>query len=98
MFMRMLCDGLLANAAALGASAIDEVRWMKPVRPGHLLKARSTCLDKRPMRSRPGVGICKMHHEILNQDDELLMTLENSFFIAIRNPAAAQPAVGEAGR
>ena len=88
-FMRMLYDGMLADCAALGASGIDEVKWMKPVRPGHVLKARSTCLEKRLMRSRTGVGICKMHHEIFNQDDELLMIMENSFFIAVRDPAAA---------
>ena len=89
MFMRVLCDGLLADSASLGAAGIDEVRWMKPVRPGHVLRARSTCLDKRLMRSRPGVGICRMRHEVLNQHDELLMTMENSFFIAVRDPAKA---------
>ena len=96
-FMRMLYDGMLVDCAALGASAIDETRWMKPVRPGHVLKARSTCLDKRVMRSRPGVGICKMRHEIMSQDDELLMTMENSFFIRVRNPVP-QPASAEAAR
>ena len=88
-FMRMFYDGMLKDAAALGGASIDEVKWMKPVRPGHVLKARSTCLEKRPMRSRPGVGVCKMRHEILNQDDELLMTMENSFFIRLREPVAA---------
>jgi acyl dehydratase len=99
MFMRMLADGMLAHCAALGASAIDEVKWRSPVRPGHVLKARSTCVEKRLMRSRPGVGICKMHHEILNQADELLMVMENSFFIAVRDPATAAQASGAgAGR
>ncbi len=93
MFMRIFYDGMLADAASMGGPAIDEVKWLKPVRPGHVLKARSTCLEKRVMRSRPGVGICKMKHEMLNQDDELLMTMQNSFFIAVRDPAAA----GETG-
>ena len=88
-FMRMLYDGMLADCAALGASGIDEVKWLKPVRPGHVLNARSTCLEKRLMRSRTGVGICKMHHEIFNQHAELLMIMENSFFIAVSDPAAA---------
>lgn len=90
MFMRLLCDGFLNEAAGMGAAGIDEVRWMKPVRPGHVLKARSVCLEKRLMRSRSGVGICKMKHEILNQDDELLMTMENSLFLAVRGPTVAQ--------
>lgn len=99
-FMRMLYDGMLADCAALGASAIDEVRWKMPVRPGHVLKARSTCVIKRPMRSRRGVGICTMHHEVFNQNDELLMTMENSFFIAVRDPAGVEAgaAVGEGSR
>lgn len=89
MFMRLLYDGHLRHFAALGANQIDEVRWMKPVRPGHVLKARSVCTEKRLMASRPSVGICRMKHEILNQDDELLMTMENAVFIAVRDPAAA---------
>ena len=94
MFMRMLADGMLSKCAALGASAIDEVKWRAPVRPGHVLKARSTCVEKRVMRSRPGVGICRMHHEILNQHDEMLMIVDNAFFIAVRDPAAAGTGAG----
>ena len=96
-FMRMLYDGMLVDCAALGASGIDETRWLKPVRPGHVLKARSTCVEKRVMRSRPNVGVCKMRHEIMNQDNELLMTMGNSFFIRVRHPQG--PAAGaEAAR
>ncbi|MFV0299048.1 MAG: MaoC family dehydratase [Hyphomicrobiaceae bacterium] len=91
MFMRMLYDGLLADSASLGASAIDEVQWRKPVRPGDVLKARSVCIGKRVMRSRPGVGICTMHHDIMNQHGEVLMVMDNAFFIAVRNPEAAIP-------
>lgn len=98
MFMRLLYDGVLKNAASLGSSGIDEVKWMKPVRPGHILKARSVCLEKRLMNSRPGVGICKMRHEILNQDDELLMTMENAQFLAVRDPVAAKAAASAGGR
>ena len=49
--MRLFYDGVLANAAALGGPSIDEVKWMKPVRPGHVLSARSTCVEKRLLRS-----------------------------------------------
>jgi acyl dehydratase len=90
-FMRMFYDGMISDCAALGGPGIEEVRWLKPIRPGHVLKARSTCVEKRVMRSRPAVGICKMHHDILSQDDELLMTMDNSFFIAVRSPATASP-------
>jgi acyl dehydratase len=97
MFMRMLYDGLLSKFAALGANAIDEVRWLKPVRPGHVLKARSVCLEKRLMASRPGVGVCRMKHEILDQHDDLLMTMENAVFIAVRNTEAARAVTPSGG-
>ncbi|MBS0242262.1 MAG: MaoC family dehydratase [Proteobacteria bacterium] len=97
MMMRMLADGVLNKSAALGAAGIDEVRWMKPVRPGHILKARTTCLEKRLMRSRKGVGIAKFKHELFNQSDELLMMQENSVFLAVRDPAAAEAAAASQG-
>jgi acyl dehydratase len=97
MFMRMFFDGMLADCASMGGPAIDEVRWMKPVRPGHVLKGRSTCVEKRIMRSRPWIGICKVQHEMFNQEGELLMTMQNSFFIRVRHPETA-PAGAEAAR
>ena len=30
LFMRLLADGLLANAASMGSPGVDEVRWLKP--------------------------------------------------------------------
>jgi acyl dehydratase len=89
MFMRVLCDGVLMRAASLGAPGIDEVKWSKPVRPGHVLSARSVCTGKRVMASRPNVGIAQMRHEIVNQHGELLMTMENPQFLAVREPDQA---------
>ena len=92
MFMRVLYDGVLKNAASLGTSGIDEVRWMKPARPGHILSAKSVCTSKRLMTSRPGVGICQMKHEIYNQHGEMVMTMENAQFLGVRDPDAARAA------
>lgn len=92
MFMRVLCDGVLKNAASMGAAGIDEVRWMKPVRPGHILSAKSVCTSKRLMSSRPNVGICQMKHEIYNQHGEMVMTMENAQFLAVRDPEGARAA------
>ncbi len=88
MMMRILCDGLLKNSASQGAAGIDEVRWQKPIRPGHVLSVRTTCLEKRRMASRPHVGIWKVRHEVLNQHNELLMTVDNAMFIGLRDPSA----------
>ncbi len=89
MFMRIFYDGGLQNTASMGAPGIDEVKWLKPVRPGFVLKLRSTCLEKRLLRSRPSVGMAKMKHELLNQDDEVLMVIENPQLLGVRDPATA---------
>lgn len=92
MVMRLMYDGYLKNAASLGAPGIDEVKWLKPVRPGHILKSRSVCTEKRVMGSRPHVGICRMRHEIMNQHGEVLMIMEHAQFLALRNPVSPSDA------
>jgi acyl dehydratase len=45
--MRMLVDDVLAHTTSLGSPGMDEVKWLKPVRPGDVLTGRYTCTDKR---------------------------------------------------
>ena len=37
--MRLLVDGLLSNSSSLGSPGIEQIRWVKPVRPGDTLHA-----------------------------------------------------------
>lgn len=89
MFMRMFFDGVLRDSSCIGGPSVTEVRWMKPVRPGWTMKMRTVATEKRLSRTRPGVGICTFKHDILNQDDEVVMTLEGPVFFGVRDPAAA---------
>ena len=50
--MRLLCDGLVSRSSSMGAPGVDEVKWLKPVRPGDALSARVTILGKREPKSR----------------------------------------------
>ncbi|MGH6815834.1 MAG: MaoC family dehydratase [Hyphomicrobiaceae bacterium] len=88
MLMRMLADDVLGHAAALGSPGVEQAKWMKPVVPGDVLSARYTCLDKRPLRSRPGVGICRLSIEMLNRNGETVMSWETSQFLRLRRPDA----------
>jgi len=76
MMMRLLYDGLLSRAASLGSPGVDSVRWLKPVRPGDTLRARMTIVEAHPSRSKPDRGTIKSKWEVLNQNDELVMTME----------------------
>lgn len=84
MFMRMLVDSYLARSSSEGSPGIDFMEWRKPVLSGDTLSGRSTVLDAREMRSRPGVGIVKFRHEVTNQRGERVCLGENSIMFRTR--------------
>ena len=73
-FMRLFADGLLNRAAAMGSPGVDEVRWLKPVRPGDTLLGRVEVLEVRPSRSRPDRGIARLRSSVSNQDGEEVLS------------------------
>ena len=76
MTMRMICDDHLLDAASLGSPGIDSLRWTRPVYPGDTLSVRLEVLEARPMGSRPEVGLLRQRWQVLNQDREVVMTME----------------------
>jgi len=76
MTMRMMCDAYLNRSASLGSPGVDNVRWLKPVRPGDTISGRRVVLETRASQSRPDMGVVKMRWEISNQKGELVMTME----------------------
>ncbi|HMC16836.1 MAG TPA: MaoC family dehydratase [Albitalea sp.] len=74
--MRMMCDAYLLRAASLGSPGLDSLKWLLPVRPGDTLSVRLTILETRPLESKPGVGLLKSRHEVLNQDRQIVMRME----------------------
>lgn len=83
-YMRLLVDGIIGESASMGSPGIDNLRWLKPVRPDEPLHARFVVLESRASNSRPEWGIVRSRGEILNQDDEVLMRLEAVNFFARR--------------
>jgi acyl dehydratase len=72
-FMRLFADGLLRGAAAMGAHGVDELRWLRPVRPGDELHGRVEVLEVLPSRSKPDRGIARLRSVVTNQTgDEVL--------------------------
>jgi acyl dehydratase len=76
MAMRMMCDAYLLRSSSLGSPGIEQLKWLKPVRPGDTLHMRLTVLETRPLQSRPDVGLVKSRHEVLNQNGEVVMQME----------------------
>src|SRR6202162_4822536 len=47
LMMRIMCDGPILKSSAMGAPGVEEVRWLKPVRPGDTLTAHWSVLETR---------------------------------------------------
>lgn len=88
MFMRMLADDVLNSAAGLGSPGVEEVKWLRPVFPGDELSGRYTCTGKRALKSRPGVGLCQILFEMLNQHGEVVMTWKAPQLLRMRTTGA----------
>ncbi len=87
--MRMLTDGFLLDAASMGSPGIDEVKWLRPVRPGDSLTVRGTVQSARVSRSRPDRGFVTFLWEVFNDRGERVMTMICPQMMLRRNYAGA---------
>lgn len=85
MGMRVLVDGSIGKAASLGSPGVDEIRWLKPVRPGDTLRFMRTVIEKKPSQSKPDRGAIYSLSEAFNQRDELVMTMKGWGLFKRRN-------------
>lgn len=76
LMMRLYAENILDDASSLASPGIDELRWLKPVRPGDALSLRVTVMEARRSRSKPDRGIVTNRVEVLNQHGEAVMTLK----------------------
>ena len=89
LFMRMMFDGWLSRSTSEGSPGIDLMEWKKPVLAGDILSGRSTVLEARPLRSRPGIGLVKFLHEVQNQRGDVVMRGENPIMMRMRQAVEA---------
>ena len=87
MMMRMLVDGLAIRAASMGSPGIEEVRWMRPVRPGDVLRMRGEVKAARVSRSRPEMGIVDIEWTLHNQREQVAWMKATGLY-GVRHPAA----------
>ena len=74
--MRLNCDSYINRSVSLGSPGLDNIRWLKPVRPGDTLAYRRIVLESRASTTRKGVGLVKHRWEAVNQHGELVLTME----------------------
>jgi len=84
--MRLLVDGLVADAASLGSPGVDEVRWVKPVRAGDTISVMLTVFDVKASTSKSDRGVVWIDWRATNQHGELVATIK-SMGMFMRRPA-----------
>lgn len=89
MAMRLMVDNFLSQAAALGSPGLESLKWTQPVFPGDTLSLRHIVVDRRPMNSRPDVGLVRTVWEMHNQHGEQVLHMEGWGMFRRRTPAAA---------
>ncbi len=73
--MRMMCDAYVLSSASLGSPGLEQLRWLKPLRPDDRLRMRMTVIEARPSQSKPDRGTVLHRWEVFNQTGEKLMEM-----------------------
>jgi acyl dehydratase len=79
---------MLDGSTSMGSPGIDEIRWLKPVRPGDIIRLFTTILDKRVSTSRPDRGVATLLWEGVNQAGETAVTVRSKVLFGLRGASA----------
>ncbi len=71
---RMVLETGVFRVASMGSPGFDELRWLKPVRPGDTLHTELEVVEKKPSSSKPDRGIARIAYRIKNQKGEDVLT------------------------
>ena len=89
MTMAMMVQNMKDNRqAGLGSPGVDNLRWLRPVFPGDVLRVETEILEKRRSKSRPEMGIFKSRARVFNQDDAPVLEMVSNGLISVRDPDA----------
>jgi acyl dehydratase len=77
------------RTAAISALGTTNMVNHAPVRPGDVLTHVNEVIDRRPSKSRPGVGIVSFRNTLSNQKGEAAFSYENTALIRFRDPQAS---------
>ncbi len=85
MTMAMIVENITAHAqAGLGSPGVDELRWLKPVFPGDVLRCETEVIETTPSRSKPDIGSFRSTVTTFNQHDEPVLRFTSIVLIRRR--------------
>lgn len=71
---RLVYQERIINAASMGSPGLDELRWLRPVRPGDTLRVAGEVREVAPSRSKPDRGIVTIAYAVTDQAGATVMT------------------------
>lgn len=89
LLMRLIADGFILNSTSMGSPGVEEVRWLRPLRPGVNIRVRSTVIETRSSKSRPDMGFVKMSFTMVDDNDTPLTTMISTLMMGRRSAGAA---------
>jgi acyl dehydratase len=84
---RLFVDAVGGGTATLGGSGFDEVRFLKPVRPGAPLRGRVRIVETRPSQKSPERGLIHYEGTLVDTEDESVLLMRMGIYLQ-RRPAA----------
>jgi acyl dehydratase len=89
MAMKVLVEQFIDGETSLGSPGLGPLRWKLPVRPGDELRVRAKILENRRSQSKPDRGTLVFEVDVLNQNGDVVMTIENWIALMRARPPAA---------
>ena len=84
--MRLLIGSEMAPAGGIIGAGVEELSWLRPVRPGDRLHADSEILEARQSTSRPTQGLTKARVVTLNQNEDPVQRFVTNLVVQTRPP------------
>jgi acyl dehydratase len=89
LLMRLIADGFILDSSSMGAPGIEELRWLRPLRPGTQIRVRVTVLDTRASKSRLEMGLTRFRYEMIDEADAVIVSMTVPTMFGRRQPETA---------
>ena len=88
--MKLVCQAFMTQTACNGSPGIQDLKWLKPVRPGDTLTGFVRVTGQLPSKSKPDRGASLQHWALQNQDGDTVFCADVTVLM-MRAPKAAEP-------
>lgn len=82
--MRLLVTGEFQPQGGIIGAGVEELKWLRPVRPDDVLSVQTEILEVRPMKSKPGFGICRVRVTTLDREGKPVQIFTSPLVVPMR--------------